>query len=103
MFTFHRTIALGSQAVARLALLLFAGEAQAADLIGTVLHGSGPMRSVPVTLRAGDRDVASATTDDAGRYVIRSLRPGVYDLQCGSRPAVRVRVNDGLNQIDCQG
>jgi hypothetical protein len=85
-----------------LALLSIAGNAMAADLIGTVLQGSAPLANVSVKLKYDGADAGSATSDAAGRFIIRNLRPGVYEMQCGDKTALKVRISDGLNEINCQ-
>jgi hypothetical protein len=103
MSTAIRIPASGSRFAALPAALLLAGNVLAADLIGAVLRGNAPAPATPVKLFFQGKEAGSATTDAAGRFVIRNLRPGVYDMRCGDRPAVRVQINDDLNEINCQG
>jgi Carboxypeptidase regulatory-like domain len=94
----------GSCIAVVLVLLFFAGNVLAADLIGVVRSDGGPGARVLVTLQQAGRDVVGkAKSDDAGRYVIRNVPPGEYDMTCGKESPVRVRINDGLNQINCRG
>jgi hypothetical protein len=87
-----------------LTLMSFAGNVLAADLIGVVLlRGGGPLPGASVKLQYEGKDAGSTTSDGAGRFVIRNLRPGVYEMSCGDSQVVRVRINDGLNEINCQG
>jgi hypothetical protein len=73
--------------------------AAAADLLGVVSQNGVPLPDARVELQGA----GSATTDAAGRFLIRNIRPGIYDLRCGRSPAMRVRIRDGLNQINCNG
>jgi hypothetical protein len=84
-------------------MLFVAGNALAADLIGTVSRSGAPVKDAPVILKYEGSDAGSTKSDATGRFVIRNLRPGVYELHCGDRPAVKVKINDGPNQINCQG
>lgn len=98
-----RKVVGGSYLAVALALLSFAGNVLAADLIGVVRSDSGPRAGVSVTLQDGGQDFRTAKSDGAGRFVIRNLPPGEYDMKCGAQSPVRVRINDGLNQINCRG
>jgi carboxypeptidase family protein len=93
----------GSYIAVALVLLSFAGNVLAADLIGVVRSDGGSLPGVSVTLQVAGKDVGRATSDGVGRYVIRNLPPGEYDMKCGTESPVRVRINDGLNQINCRG
>ena len=103
MSTTVRNLVGGSCIAVGLVLLSFAGNVLAADLIGVVRRDGGPRTGVSVKLQVAGRDVGSATSDGAGRYVIRNLPPGEYDMKCGTEVPVRVRINDGLNQSNCRG
>jgi hypothetical protein len=93
----------GMYTAVALVLLPFVDSVLAADLIGVVRSDRGPRAGVPVTLEDAGREVGTATSDGAGRYVIRNLPPGEYNMKCGTEsPPVRVRINDGLNQINCR-
>ncbi len=84
--------------------LLFAGNVLAADLIGVVRRDNGATSAdSTVSLSVGSREVRRVSIDPAGRFVIRNIRPGVYRMQCGSGPAVSLRVNEGLNETSCRG
>lgn len=70
----------------------------AAEVIGRALNAQGaPLRSVEVRLGP-----LVTRTDGEGRFVFRSVAPGVYDLSCGG-PAQRVSIRDGVNQLACRG
>ncbi len=103
MSTTVRNLAGGSYIAVALTLVSFAGNVLAADLIGAVLRGGGPLPGASVKLQYEGTDAGSTTSDGAGRFVIRNLRPGVYEMRCGDLPVVRVRINEGLNEINCQG
>lgn len=76
---------------------LLPGLAIAADLIGTVFRGNQPAPGVTVSL-----DNIGAVSDGNGRFVIRNLRPGDYELRCGKSAPIRVTIRDGLNEVSCQ-
>jgi hypothetical protein len=103
MSTTVRNSAGGSYIAVALTLLSVAGNVLAADLIGVVLRGGAPSPGTSVNLQYKDADAGKTTSDGAGRFVIRNLRPGVYKMRCGEGPVVLVRINDGLNEINCQG
>lgn len=92
-----------SQVAVALFLLSFHGNAHAADLIGVVLRGGSPLPDAPVELRHGGAAAGSAKSSAAGRFVIRNVRPGTYEMKCGDGPVVRIQIADGLNQANCQG
>jgi hypothetical protein len=73
--------------------------ALAADLVGIVTANGKPLADAKVSLSDG----SSATGDKVGRFLIRNIRPGIYDLQCGNKAPVRIRINEGMNQINCEG
>ncbi len=94
----------GSYIVGVLWLASFSAHALGADLIGVVLDGkNNPLQASPITLQAAGTEVARAKSDTVGRFIIRNLRPGVYQMRCGNRQAVSVRIMDGLNEINCRG
>lgn len=88
---------------AALAVLILAAlpySAFAAELVGSVMRGNAPAgANVTVELKG----VAVVKTDASGRFVIPNVRPGVYELRCGSGQPTQVRINDGINRISCQG
>lgn len=43
-------------------------------------NGDDPAEGVKVTLVLGDREIASTTTDDKGKYSFGNVAPGVYNL-----------------------
>ena len=88
---------------AALALLSFHGNALAADLIGVVMRGGSPLPDAAVELRYDGKEAGSARSSAAGRFVIRNVRPGTYEMKCGDGPVVRIQIADGLNQANCQG
>ena len=47
---------------------------------GEVESGGNPAEGVTVTLVLGDRQIASTTTDDKGKYSFGNVAPGVYNL-----------------------
>lgn len=100
--TLRRSTARSHVAVA-LSLLAFHGNALAADLIGVVLRGGSPLPNASVELRYGGTTAGSAKSSAAGRFVIRNVRPGTYEMKCGDGPVVRIQIADGLNQANCQG
>jgi hypothetical protein len=100
--TLRGSIARSHVAVALL-LLSFHGSALAADLIGVVLRGGNPLPNTTVELRYDGAVAGSAKSSAAGRFVIRNVRPGTYEMKCGDGPVVRIQVADGLNQANCQG
>jgi hypothetical protein len=50
-------------------------------LLGTVTDGVAPVYAASVTVLAGDRVVATAETDRAGRFALPSLAAGTYELK----------------------
>ena len=79
------------------ATVLLPGLALSADVVGTVF--SGNQAAPRVTAVLGDIGTVS---DDSGRFVIRNVRPGRYDLKCGDAKPVQVQISDGLNQVTCK-
>ena len=77
--------------------LLLPALAHAADVIGTVLQGHQRVAGVTVSLGQ-----FAAVSDASGRFVIRSIRPGTYNLKCGQANPVTVRIMDGLNEVSCR-
>jgi len=75
----------------------------AAGLVGVVRRDSRPLAGVEVKLLNNGRLVTDGRTDPSGRYLLRNLQPGVYDLQCGAASPFQVRIRDGVNQINCNG
>ena len=78
-------------------VLLGAGLSMAAEVVGTVVAGNSPATDVPVQLGS-----FQATSDKAGRFLIRNVPPKTYDLKCGNAAPIRVEIRDGLNQVRCQ-
>lgn len=73
------------------------GLALAADVVGTVFRGNQAAPRVTAVL--GEIGTVS---DGSGRFVIRNVRPGLYDLKCGDAKPVQVQISDGLNQVSCK-
>jgi hypothetical protein len=51
---------------------------------------------------SADGNGFTARSDQDGRFLIRNIRPGSYQLNCGKDTAT-VSVRDGLNQFNCNG
>src|SRR5512146_2457410 len=50
-------------------------------VVGTVVDSSGrPIPGVKIAIIQGSESVASATTDDAGKFAFDSLKEGAYEL-----------------------
>ena len=94
---------LRSHVAIALSLLSFHGNALAAELIGVVLRGGSPLPNASVELRYDGAVAGSAKSSAAGRFIIRNVRPGTYEIKCGDGPVVRIQIADGLNQASCQG
>jgi hypothetical protein len=84
-----------------LGLLFAAGPALAADVVGVVTRDGKPLPGAEVVLSADGKGF-TARSDQDGRFLIRNIRPGSYQLNCGKDTAT-VSVRDGLNQFNCNG
>jgi len=62
-------------------------------------HRSHPAVGYVVNVKSGGGIVASGATDDAGRFRI-TLRPGRYQLVCGSNPTFAI-AEGGVTKVDC--
>jgi hypothetical protein len=88
-----------------LALSSFVDASMAADLIGLVLDRDGqPRQGVQVTLTPppDGKLEPKATSDLRGKFLIRGLRPGDYEMKCGNHAAVLVRIGEGVNELNCR-
>lgn len=51
-------------------------------LVGTVVDAGGkPQSGAEVSLKQGNREIARVTSDSAGRFGVKRVRGGVYELQ----------------------
>lgn len=92
-----------SHVAVALFLLSWHGNVLAADLMGVVLRAGSPLPDASVLLRYDGKEAGGARSNAAGRFVIRNVRPGTYEMKCGDGPVVRIQIADGLNQANCQG
>lgn len=44
------------------------------------VKGQGPTAGISITVRQNEREVARATSDDKGEFLIKGLAPGIYGL-----------------------
>jgi hypothetical protein len=77
--------------------LLGPGASIAAEVVGTVLPGNSPVADVAVSLGQ-----FTARSDAVGRFLIRNVPPGGYQLKCGNSAPLQVQIRDGLNQVKCR-
>lgn len=78
--------------------LLGPGAAMAAEVVGTVFRGNSPAANLAISLVGR----FTATSDTSGRFLIRNVPPGAYQLKCGNAAPLQVQIRDGLNQVRCQ-
>jgi len=90
----------GSLQLTRIGLviaLLGPGSSIAAEVVGTVLRGNSAVANVAVSLGQ-----FTSKSDTVGRFLIRNVPPGGYQLKCGNSAPLQVQIRDGLNQVRCQ-